>query len=94
MIYWPLILCLFSVGNDITESFANVSISSAKKTQQEAVPDPAKRLKTLRRKVREIEILEAKLNNGEIENPEKDQLEKVKNKDQVLSEITRLEALV
>lgn len=44
--------------------------------------------------MREIEILEMKLENGEIPNPEKDQLEKVKNKEQVLSEIAKLEALV
>lgn len=71
------------------------SSNSVKKTLQVHVPaDPAKRLKNLKKKLREIEVLEIKLNNGEIENPEKDQLEKVKNKHQVVDEIAKLEELV
>ncbi|XP_077298764.1 partner of Y14 and mago [Arctopsyche grandis] len=83
---------------DVIEAFAKTSLSSSaaakSKPQQLQQVDPAKRLKNLRKKLREIEILEVKLENDEIPNPEKDQLEKVKNKEQVLSEIAKLEALV
>lgn len=82
---------------EIIEAFAKTSINPSnvvKKPQQPQQTDPAKRLKNLRKKIREIEILEMKLENGEIPNPEKDQIEKVKNKEQVISEIAKLEALV
>ncbi|XP_059609356.1 partner of Y14 and mago [Phlebotomus argentipes] len=54
--------------------------------------DPAKKLKKLRRKVREIEVIEAKLKSGELKNPEKDQLDKVARKADIVREIAKLEA--
>ena len=56
--------------------------------------DPAKRLKNVKKKLRDIEALEAKLKNGELKNPDKDQLEKIKRKSEVLKEMKDLEKLV
>ena len=58
----------------------------------ETVPtDPAKKLRNLRKKLRDIEALEKKLDEGIISNPEPEQLEKVARKIQVESEIDELE---
>merc|ERR1712027_291526 len=53
--------------------------------------DPAKKLRNLRKKLRDIEALEAKLNSGEVKKPEPEQLEKVARKPQVEEEIRALE---
>lgn len=68
----------------ITETMANLIVSE----------DPlelAKKIKKLKKKIREIELIEVKLNNGELVNPEKDQLDKVSRKEQILKEIEELE---
>lgn len=44
--------------------------------------------------MRDIEALEAKIEAGEIENPEKEQLEKVAKKVEVAREIANLEKIV
>ncbi|KAI5744485.1 hypothetical protein M8J76_002647 [Diaphorina citri] len=49
-----------------------------------------KRIKNLKKKVREIKTLEQKIESGEIKNPEKDQLEKLQRKPDLLSEIMAL----
>lgn len=56
-----------------------------------AAIDPAKRLKNLKKKLREIESIEEKIESGEVKKPDKDQLEKVNRKEEVLSEILALE---
>ena len=56
--------------------------------------DPAKKLRNLRKKLRDIEALEAKLNSGEVKNPEPEQLEKVARRPQVEEEIKALEKVV
>ena len=57
-------------------------------------PDPAKRLRNLRKRLRDTEALEAKLLSGEVENPEPEQLEKVSRKGEVEDEIRTLEMSV
>lgn len=52
-----------------------------------------KMLKKLRKKVREIENIEAKIKSGEIKSPDKDQVEKVGRKKQIVKEIEKLESL-
>ncbi|GLH11130.1 Uncharacterized protein GBIM_15972 [Gryllus bimaculatus] len=52
--------------------------------------DPAKRVKNLRKKLREIEVIEQKIKTGELKNPDKDQLEKVARKTDIQSEMDRL----
>ena len=53
--------------------------------------DPNKKLRNLRKKLRDIEALEERLAQGQIENPEPEQLEKVGRKSQVQEEISTLE---
>ncbi|XP_014227844.1 partner of Y14 and mago [Trichogramma pretiosum] len=54
--------------------------------------DPVKRLKNLRKKIREIESLAKKIKNGEIKNPDKEMLDKVSRKSEIQKEIKKLEA--
>lgn len=53
--------------------------------------DPKKKLKNLKKRLREVEALEEKLKSGSIQNPEKDQLAKVKRKNDLLMQIHELE---
>ena len=66
---------------------------AASQSQQETT-DPTKKLRNLRKKLRDIEALEAKLDSGEVKNPEPEQLEKVGRKAQVEAEIRALEERV
>lgn len=59
--------------------------------QQPVATDPAKKLRNLKKKLRDIEALEAKLSSGEIESPEPEQLEKVARKPDVMKDINALE---
>ena len=67
--------------------------AAASQSQQETT-DPTKRLRNLKKKLRDIEALEAKLDSGEVKNPEPEQLEKVVRKAQVQAEIRALEERV
>lgn len=60
--------------------------------QQNSAVDPLKRLKNLRKKIREIESLDKKIKSGEIKNPDKEMLEKVSRKKEIQQEIKQLEA--
>lgn len=51
----------------------------------------SKKLKRLRKRIREIELLEEKIKAGEISNPEKDQLEKISRRKEFEEEIEQLE---
>lgn len=53
--------------------------------------DPAKKLKNLKKKLREIEALELKVKSGEVK-PDKDQVEKIGRKDALVEQITEMEA--
>lgn len=78
-----------------TTAISSLKISSershattdSKPTQEET----AKKIKNLKKKLRQIEDLETKINSGELKNPEKEQLEKVKKKQQIIDEIEDLE---
>lgn len=61
---------------------------------QPTATDPARKLRNLRKKLRDIETLESKLESGEIPDPEPEQLEKVSRKPDVMEEIMSLEKLV
>jgi len=60
---------------------------------QPVATDPAKKLRNLRKKLRDIEALEARLNSGEIVNPEPEQVEKIARKEDVIKEISALEKI-
>ncbi len=70
-------------ANPPTPEVANKQISTT---------DPLKRLKNLRKKIREIESLDKKIKSGEIKNPDKEMLEKVSRKAEIQREIKQLEA--
>ncbi|XP_013145519.1 PREDICTED: partner of Y14 and mago isoform X2 [Papilio polytes] len=53
--------------------------------------DPAKRLKNLKKKLRDIEMLEEKIKSGMLKNPDKDQKEKLSKKNDIVNEIEKLE---
>lgn len=50
-----------------------------------------KKIKNLKKKVREIEALEEKLKSGSITKPEPEQLQKIKRKNDLLMQIRELE---
>ena len=56
--------------------------------------DPAKKLRNLKKKLRDIENLEKKLADGSLINPEPEQLEKVHRKTVMLEELAQLEIMV
>lgn len=66
----------------------NTNAATESKSTQE---DIMKKVKGLKKKLRQIEDLEAKINSGELKNPEKEQLEKVKKKQSIIDEIEDLE---
>lgn len=68
--------------------------TEAASTQAAPATDPAKRLKNLRKKLKDIESLESRVKSGELKNPDKDQLEKIKRKKEVAKEIKQLEKVV
>jgi len=53
--------------------------------------DPNKRLRNLKKRLKEIDELEKRITSGELNSPEKEQLEKLKRKDEVEDEIAELE---
>lgn len=63
---------------------------SAGKNLSETV-DPEKKLKNLKKRLREIEILEEKVKNGILGKPEPEQLTKMKRKNDLLLQIHELE---
>jgi len=74
-------------------SQTSISDKPRNSSGQPVATDPAKKLRNLRKKLRDIEALEAKLNSGEIENPEPEQLDKVARKQDVIKEISALEKI-
>nr|CAG4650660.1 EOG090X0KVN [Sida crystallina] len=63
-------------------------------TTAAAATEPSKKLKNLKKKLRDTELLEEKIKSGELKNPDKDQLEKIKRKSEVVKEIKELEKLL
>nr|XP_021200133.2 partner of Y14 and mago [Helicoverpa armigera] len=73
---------------EITEpNFTTPSPSAPSNT----TTDPIKRLKNLRKKLREIETLEEKIKSGNLKTPDKDQKEKLSKKMDIVKEIEVLE---
>jgi partner of Y14 and mago len=66
--------------NELTEEISDMQI------------DTEKKLKKLKKKLREIESIEEKVKSGELKNPEKDQLDKISRKPQIVKEISQIEA--
>ncbi|GLV32977.1 Partner of Y14 and Mago [Carabus blaptoides fortunei] len=75
---------------NVRKSLSQTKITDSSPTVQQQ--EPAKRLKGLKKRLREIEALEEKIHAGDIKNPEKEQLDKVARKKEVIKEIRMLEA--
>ncbi|XP_068144742.1 partner of Y14 and mago [Drosophila tropicalis] len=67
------------------------TLDESLKLEDASEADAAKLLKKLRKKVREIEQIESRIQAGEQKKLDKDQLEKVKKKTEILKQITSLE---
>jgi len=85
-------------SNGVSELSARMAQSSISEKPRNAsgqpvATDPAKKLRNLRKKLRDIEALEAKLSSGEIVNPEPEQVEKIARKTEVSKEILALEKI-
>lgn len=78
-------------GNATTEKLKE---NSKNNDQTHEAIDPAKKLKNLRKKLREVETLQEKIENGFISKPEEEQLAKIKRKNEILMQIRLLEKQV
>ncbi|XP_054712620.1 partner of Y14 and mago-like [Uloborus diversus] len=87
--------------DNLSNNVANIDLSSkalndlnsenSTKNSQPVATDPAKRLRNLKKKLRDINALKVKIESGELANPEKDQLDKVARKGEIEAEIEELE---
>ncbi|KAJ3645841.1 hypothetical protein Zmor_023467 [Zophobas morio] len=75
---------------EVTKQLENTTISEKTKDTP-AQTDPAKKLKNLKKRLREVEALEEKLKNGLIPKPEPEQLTKIQRKNDLLMQIRELE---
>lgn len=83
----------------VTEKMQSATVSNtatAAGTVYTSNPDDLKlkRLKNLRKKLRQIEELQAKIDAGELVNPEATQLEKLSRREEIEKELEELEAEV
>ncbi|XP_018794942.1 PREDICTED: partner of Y14 and mago [Bactrocera latifrons] len=77
-------------NNDAVVKLAS-ELQASLQIQSDEGLDTSKKLKKLRKKLREIETIEQRIKSGELKKPEKDQLDKVKRKKDVIKEIKQLE---
>ncbi|KAL3272860.1 hypothetical protein HHI36_014321 [Cryptolaemus montrouzieri] len=88
-------ICLKLQSTGITlpkTATSKASNTKEKKDAEKEIEIPIeKKIKNLKKKLREIEALEEKLKNGSIAKPEPEQLQKVKRKNDLLMEIHQLE---
>ncbi|KAJ8935234.1 hypothetical protein NQ318_011454 [Aromia moschata] len=86
------------INQDINNHFENMTITENSRIQDnnqhslnKETTDPIKKLKNLRKRLREIEGLEEKLKNGSLIKPEPEQMVKLKRKSELLEQISKLE---
>ncbi|TNM86783.1 hypothetical protein fugu_007013 [Takifugu bimaculatus] len=68
------------------------AVTSACPDESEAAAEKAKKIKNLKKKLRQIEELQQKMDSGEIKEPTKDQLEKLGRAETLQAELQQLEA--
>ncbi|XP_066998034.2 partner of Y14 and mago [Anabrus simplex] len=73
-------------------SSSTSTISTTTEQVEPPVTNPEKRIKNLRKRLKEIESIQERINSGILKNPEQDQLDKISRKSQVESEIETLMA--
>lgn len=90
-----IILIIVTGADDVTEKLSKCEITEPTFTNPSQTPttqaDPIKRLKNLRKKLREIEALEEKIKSGSLKTPDKEQKEKITRKNEIIKEIESLE---
>ncbi|XP_053691694.1 partner of Y14 and mago-like [Sabethes cyaneus] len=72
---------------DVTKAMGNLQLTGL----SDGHPDLSKKLRKLRKKIREIEVIEERLRSNDCPRPDKDQIEKAKRKPKILKEIEELE---
>lgn len=87
--------------DEVTEKIQKVTLKDAKKEkinsvkkEETAEVTPDKKIKNLKKKIREIEQLEEKIKNGTLAKPEPEQMSKIKRKNDILMQIHQLEKLL
>ncbi|XP_028265026.1 partner of Y14 and mago [Parambassis ranga] len=75
-------------GETVDKTAAPVSVSSA---DDSSASDKAKKIKNLKKKLRQVEDLQQKVDSGEIKQPTKDQLEKLGRAKALQDELQQLE---
>ncbi|XP_067643463.1 partner of Y14 and mago [Eurosta solidaginis] len=78
-------------SNEAVAKLANDLEATLKLQADDGQLDTSKKMKKLRKKLREIETIEQRIKSGELKKPEKDQLDKVKRKKEIIKEIQQLE---
>ncbi len=80
--------------DNLSQKVESVSISepSTDASQSPAAADPAKRAKNVRKKLRQIEDLQKKIDSGEIASPSQEQLDKISRKAALEEELRTLES--
>lgn len=71
----------------MTKQLDNVKLTNS-------TTDPAKKLKNLKKRLREVEALEEKLKSGLIPKPEPEQLAKIQRKSDLILQIIELEKTI
>lgn len=98
LIFIILITVFFLTGvDDVTEKLVKCEIQEPTFNNSSQTPptqlDPVKRLKNLKKKLREIEALEEKIKTGTLKNPDKEQKEKISRKNEIIKEIEMLDTV-
>lgn len=70
---------------------SQVKIEEPSQPSSSTCADPAKKLRNLRKKLRDIEQLKRRIESGELANPEPEQLEKVARQEEIEAQIEELE---
>lgn len=78
--------------DDVTKAVNELHLGSS--ACQTPHTDLSKKLRKLRKKIREIEVIEERLRSNDAPRPDKDQIEKAKRKPEILKEINELEMLI
>lgn len=76
--------------DEVTKAVNDLQLGS-NSSSTDGHTDLSKKLRKLRKKIREIEIIEERLRSSEVPRPDKDQIEKAKRKPEILKEIEDLE---
>ncbi|XP_062855131.1 partner of Y14 and mago [Trichomycterus rosablanca] len=78
---------------EVTKELEKVSVAAEESADlTTATSEKAKKIKNLRKKLRQVEDLQQKVDSGELHNPTKDQLDKLERAQAIREELRQLEA--